>query len=422
MGLLLADRGHEPAPPLPSRPPSPPGRPGLALGITEGNPFLIRPGRVPPAFAPWRDKVAALHPRSLRILVDWSQVQPAPGAPPQWDNPETGCVRTVGPCAPFNGIRDELRAASAAGIVPVFVLYGTPSWAATAPAAGCLPRGSTAFSRPPDVAAYQRLVGSLLALVRAEGVRLAYWSPWNEPNHPAFLAPQRAACDPASPPLAPAIYAQLAQAMRVVLAGGPGQRMLAGELAGYDRPRAEAAGAAEFASALPAAVVCHAAAWAQHGYVRTHGRLAADPAAAGTLQAVEAALDAKGCDDPPPVWITETGIGGDRGCPAMATSLAAWRQDPRVAAAFQYTFRDDPAFPVGLADAGLTRVHPSYAAWAGAPCAARTRSGARRAVGPAPPPRTRSSSAGRGSRDDVPRLRAAPAERAGLRSAPPDLG
>ena len=32
-------------------------------------------------------------------------------------------------------------------------------------------------------------------------------------------------------------------------------------------------------------------------------------------------------------------------------------------AAFQYTFRDDPAFPVGLADVGLTRTWPTYDEW-----------------------------------------------------------
>ena len=37
-------------------------------------------------------------------------------------------------------------------------------------------------------------------------------------------------------------------------------------------------------------------------------------------------------------------------------------------AAFQYTFRDDPVFPVGLADAKLTKAWPAYQlfkAWGG---------------------------------------------------------
>jgi hypothetical protein len=34
-----------------------------------------------------------------------------------------------------------------------------------------------------------------------------------------------------------------------------------------------------------------------------------------------------------------------------------------VQAAFQYTFREDLAFPVGLADAGLTQAYPTFELW-----------------------------------------------------------
>ena len=58
-----------------------------------------------------------------------------------------------------------------------------------------------------------------------------------------------------------------------------------------------------------------------------------------------------------------------RACEAMATALAAWRRAPRVDVALQYSFREDPAFPVGLADASLTRLYAPYRAWApGASC------------------------------------------------------
>jgi hypothetical protein len=90
--------------------------------------------------------------------------------------------------------------------------------------------------------------------------------------------------------------------------------------------------------------------------------------------------------------VTETGVGGahvgDRraggpatqraDCRAMATALARWRRDPRVTAAFQYTFRDDPAFPVGLVDASLTRTWPAYDLWL-------AWGGERRPDGPEPP-------------------------------------
>jgi hypothetical protein len=47
----------------------------------------------------------------------------------------------------------------------------------------------------------------------------------------------------------------------------------------------------------------------------------------------------------------------------MAAQLRAWKRDPRIRAAFQYTMRDDPLFPVGLADSALTRLFPAYEAW-----------------------------------------------------------
>ena len=52
-----------------------------------------------------------------------------------------------------------------------------------------------------------------------------------------------------------------------------------------------------------------------------------------------------------------------RDCRALDAALRRWDLDPRVQAAFQYTFRDDPAFPVGLADVHLTHAWPAYADW-----------------------------------------------------------
>src|SRR2546422_4110966 len=40
---------------------------------------------------------------------------------------------------------------------------------------------------------------------------------------------------------------------------------------------------------------------------------------------------------------------------SLGAQLLGWYRDPRVGAVFQYTFRDDPAFPVGLVDARLSR-------------------------------------------------------------------
>ncbi|MBX5442402.1 MAG: hypothetical protein IRZ32_12865, partial [Solirubrobacteraceae bacterium] len=347
------------------------GEAPLVAGLTEANPHLIAPGDRPPAFAPWRDRVAALGLSYLRVLVDWRRVQPSPDAPPDLAQPADGCLRGVPPCAPFAGIADQLRAARDAGLTPVVVVLDTPEWAA-APARGCEAREAGPRARmPADLGAYRALVRAVLELGRAEGVELPWWAPWNEPNHPLFLGPQRAACDAGRPALAPGLYAELARAMAAELAAAPGeQRLVLGEVAGFDAPRRDAAGAAEFAAALPRDVACADGVWGLHAYVRVEDELAADaqaPGAGALLDAVAAALDGHGCPGgPPPIWITETGTdpaAGADGCRAMAQALAAWRDDPRVQAAFQYTFREDTAFPVGLADAGLTRLEPAYAAW-----------------------------------------------------------
>ena len=49
-------------------------------------------------------------------------------------------------------------------------------------------------------------------------MRIDYLTPWNEPNHPYFISPQRKACDALSPSRAVAPYARLARAARAELA------------------------------------------------------------------------------------------------------------------------------------------------------------------------------------------------------------
>ncbi|MDQ3849392.1 MAG: hypothetical protein M3296_02080, partial [Actinomycetota bacterium] len=108
--------------------------------------------------------------------------------------------------------------------------------------------------------------------------------------------------------------------------------------------------------------------WAQHAYV---GRRASsgtqpapvDAAEAGDLEVVHAvdhALRARGC--PKRIWITETGT-FDHRCAGMAAALGGWAHDPRVDAAFQYTFREDSSYPVGLADPALREAYGAYRAW-----------------------------------------------------------
>ena len=382
--VVLTRGGETPAPTtpppttatVPPPPPPPdlpqPGEVPLALGLTEANPHLIAPGEQPPAFTPWRDRAAALRAGVLRVLVDWRRVQPSPDAPPDWSQPADGCLRGQPPCASFSGVADELRAARAAGMTPLIVILSTPDWAAS-PAGGCEATDATPQGRmPADLGPYRALIRSLADFAATQDIDLPLWAPWKEPNHPLFLGPQRAACDADSPALTPELYARLAQAMQEELDAVPGdQRLVVGETAGFDAPRTKAVGAAEFAAALPDALVCNAAAYGQHAYVKVEGDLAADgtgeAGAQALLSGLKDALRGHGCPGgPPPIWITETGTAsttGAEGCRAMGRALQAWSADPDVQLAVQYTFREDTAFPVGLADAGLTTLEPAYAAW-----------------------------------------------------------
>lgn len=339
--------------------------PRFAIGIDEKNPHLLAPGEQPAPFARFRDALHALKPSYVRVLVDWSTVQKAPDAAPVFDERKDGCARTQPPCAPYHGIRDTLRAVKALGARPVILVYGTPGWAAR-PAAGCERDGVTPWARTPRTAPYRALIRAIVALGEQEDVELPYFSAWNEPNTPIFLNPQRGACDRDARSLAAGRYAELVRALAAEVGLG---RVVLGETAGILR-HTRATGAAELAAALPDDLVCGAAVWAQHAYVTSpldRGRSfkAVDPATnAEIVRGVERALDGHGCDHEVPLWISETGAGGRPGaCPAMAAQLRAWRRDPRIEAAFQYTLRDDPIFPVGLADAGLTRLYPAYEAW-----------------------------------------------------------
>jgi hypothetical protein len=390
--LLVTGGDDEPAPRPPQRaqppqprPAAPPGE-GLAIGLTETRPTLMwsrqAQPELPAAFAPWRDRLAELRPRWFRLLVDWAVLQPDPAQPPNWTMPHDGCERGRPPCLAFNGIRDVLRAVASQqkavpGTYEVLVsIYGVPPWAA-APPSGCERPDTAPRSRPINdqgLLAYRALIRSLAGLARTEGVSLRWWSPWNEPNGPFFLSPQRARCDRSSPPLSPAVFTRLARAMREELAALPGhQRLVIAELAGLPGPRLRGAGVEEFFAGLPDDVVCSASVYAQHAYAE-RGRPASSQ---GPVDQLESALDRRPCAAGKPIWITETGVGGQdvggertgglatlrRDCRALDAALRRWDADPRVEAAFQYTFRDDPAFPVGLADVGLSRAWPTYDLW-----------------------------------------------------------
>ena len=372
---------------------SPASADGPALGLTEDDAGLLGSQRTSSPrgesrFEAARQALTALHPAYLRLLVDWAAVQPDPHRPAALEAQVSGCARGRGPCVPYAGIRDELaaiasqqRAADVLGagrsFQVVIDIFGAPAWAARAPS-GCERAGSTPFSRPlasAAIAAYRGLIRSLLALGAREGVALRWWSPWNEPNDAVFISPQRAACTAGSTPLAPAVYAQLARAMAAELEAAGGERhLLLGELNAYQSNSPDSTSISQFVAALPADVICLSETWSIHAYA-SRGSAAApiDP-----VKALEGALDLRGgCARRAGIWVTEAGAGASHpgqprpagggeeaaGCMALAEQLLAWHSDPRVGAVFQYTFREDPAFPVGLLSADLSHTYPTYRLW-----------------------------------------------------------
>ncbi len=159
-------------------------------------------------------------------------------------------------------------------------------------------------------------------------------------------------------------------------AAGTGAQMLLGELGGYLRGSPHRLAVDEFVQALPADVLCLARDWSVHAYESYGPRARAGEGDA--VAALERALDARGgCAAGDRVWVTEAGAGAPRpGRPRAGTAgeeagsqsalgrrLDAWSSDPRVAAVFQYSFREDPAYPVGLIDPGLHRLYGTYSVW-----------------------------------------------------------
>ena len=256
-------------------------------------------------------------------------------------------------------------------------MFGVPPWAAL-PASGCELRGSQPFSRPisaAGLAGYRSLIRALIALGAEQGVALSWWSPWNEPNNPDFLSPQRSSCALAAPSRAPAVYAQLAEAMAAELtAAGGARHVLLGELAAYAVDSVHRTSVSSFVAALPARVLCLGDVWAIHAYAAWgDARAEGDP-----VSVLARALDARGsCAADTKIWITEAGAGAPHpgserpsgsaaereGCQALGAQLARWSANPRVSAIFQYSFREDPAYPVGLLSADLRHTYPAYRLW-----------------------------------------------------------
>ncbi|MDX8152970.1 hypothetical protein SK069_15330 [Patulibacter brassicae] len=392
-GFLLG-RGTAPEDGAPSARPAPGGRdvrataPQLAVGLDTSEATLLAPPAADaPAFDGARRLVGEIAPRTVRLDVRWDLLQPAAEQPLDPDRPlGDGCGRGgVPPCGGAQTLRAALVALAARqrerpgrfGVLVSF--WGMPTWAG-APGSGCEAAAARAGARPLAPGredAYRAAIRAAAEAAAQAGARIDGWSPWNEPNAPYFLDPQRSTCDAdgTGEPVAVGPYGRLVRAMDAELrAGGPARGpLVVGELAAWAAPSRRAVPADEFLRALPDDVLCRADVVSLHGYLEARPRSGrGEPIAAGL-----AALDRRRCLDGVPAWITETGVGAPRAggardasgtilraeCRLMHQQLVRWYHAPRVAAAFQYSVREDRAFPVGLLDERLRRTFPVADVW-----------------------------------------------------------
>lgn len=400
--------------------------PSLAVGLVTTDAAALRPPATPvPGFGAAQAVTDRIAPRFVRIDVRWDLLQPEERTPLDPSRVVgDGCGRDgATPCSGAVSLQRTLQALKAAQVAhpgryrPLLSFWGMPDWAG-APVDGC--DGAQAREGAQPLApgredAYRAAIAAVWGAVRAAGIDGADWTPWNEPNAPYFLDPQRASCTPTGEPRSPARFSRLVVAMDAELdrlrgrapadAAARRDRLVLGELAAWGAPSRRAVPADEFLRALPDGVLCRADVLSVHGYLEARPRSGkGEPIAAGLRE-----LDRRPCLDGKPAWITETAVGAPRSggrrdvageilraeCRLMDRQLDRWFHDPRVTAAFQYSVREDPYFPTGLLDEGLERSFPVARVWA-------AWGGDRDPAAPPPPPPAACRAGDDGARDAAP--------------------
>ena len=364
--------------PTPAPTPPPAGK-GLAVGVTEFNPNLVAAPAAKQLPEPWnavRDKLGAIQPGVLPAR-DRLGVDAAVGRGAREHGPAAGRVHARGRAVPGLGRRP--RAAAGARVAPARGrvddaggLHRARRTGRRARPSGCERPQAGPRSRPPRAGRAARLprAGRATCSKAAgeEGAALTYFSPWNEPNHPAFISPQRAECDPAAPSIAPAAYAQIATTLKQTLDAAPGeQQLVLGETAGLMKSTRYVTSVPEFIAGLPKDLVCATTVWSQHAYIGgddpvEQADAALTPTAARTrsrsgsprpASAPRRRTSARAARSPTP----------RRAAAPCTTSSCSWYEDPRVTIAFQYTVREDDKFPTGLVSTDLTSDRPALKEW-----------------------------------------------------------
>ncbi len=298
------------------------------------------------------DEIKALGVHWLRVVLYWQDVAPDPDAQsvPGFDERDPAAYPASG-----WAIYDRLFAdARARGVRLLVTVSGPgPKWATRARQDRVTRPSPTRFGR------------FVTAVGRRYGAQVDYWSVWNEPNHPEFLAPQYVDGHPYSPKL----YRQLYRAARRGLhASGNGHdRVLMGETAPRGNshvvaPLAFVRGSLCLSSSYHRRKGCGALdvdGWAHHPYTTTKGPWFVssnpDDVTIGSLSRLTRALDrarhAHAVKRRVDVYLTEFGVQSrpDPFAGVSETAQAEYRsigerisyRNPRVRAFSQYLMRDD---------------------------------------------------------------------------------
>src|SRR5215218_1593614 len=158
------------------------------------------------------DEISSFGVRSVRIVLLWQNVAPAPSSrvKPEFDATDPAFYNW----SPYDA---QIVGAAARGWKVLLTVSGpVPRWATN---------GAKDNLTRPKPKEFQQFV---TAAARHYGTAITRWSIWNEPNQPQFLLPQYS---PSKTPLSPRIYRNLfLAAQRGLRAGGlPNAQVLIGE-------------------------------------------------------------------------------------------------------------------------------------------------------------------------------------------------
>jgi hypothetical protein len=298
------------------------------------------------------DEIKALGVDWLRVTLYWQDVAPAAGSRsvPDFDETDPNAYPASG-WAMYDRILADARER---GIRVLLTVSGpVPRWAT---------RSRTDRVTRPSPARFERF---MTAVGRRYGDQVDYWSVWNEPNHPDFLAPQYRHGRPYSPSLYRKLF--LAAQHGLARSGNERDRVLMGETAPRGNshvvaPLAFLRGSLCLSASYHRRHGCHSLdvdGWAHHPYTTSKGPWFVsrnrDDVTIGSLSRLTRALDrarrAHAVRKRIDLYLTEFGVQStpDPFAGVSEAKQAEYRsigeliayRNPRVRAFSQYLMRDD---------------------------------------------------------------------------------